>query len=478
MADNKTPSLLEPESRGGDNAARGFEFQDHFLVSQIPRWLAMDGFVSVLHEAVSDIEVKIYSPISGENIEMIEAKNYRLTPSVFWGEIDRFYAVDQGSPNTFHWFRIVAPDISEEIAPLQNGLRRLRSPYGFYPKDSNLLHNSFADFTRLVLAANKPSAYANFLFHRVLIDTGYGMAQEHGEALFRQNLGECLPEYLHLPYSVVTTIYRDLLPLVSQRNTPIRRGTLEDAIRSSIPDEHLRPSAPVRLHTLYQDDDDEERKDLVVDWRTFFGGTTRTYPEPEVWNLGVVDQLTEIKKFILAHRNTRQLRVSGSRRLSSALALGAVFSATSGFSISLEHRDGMWWHTDDHAGTEDNVPLFIERPRRQGEQLIVSLGIPQNIRASVEKYAYNQDAGNLPLLNIHFAQPVENSRQANAIVAQVKASIREALTQTHATQIHLFCAVPSFIALLIGHRLNATALVQCYEFIGADNYVPTCLITT
>lgn len=477
MTDINTPSLLEPESRGGDNAARGFDFQDHFLVSQIPRWLALDGFFSVLHEAVSDIEVQLYSPGYGETIEMIEAKNYRLTPSVFWGEIDRFYAVDQGSPNTFHWFRIVVPDISDEIAPLQNGLRRLRSPYGFYPKDSNLLNNSFADFTRLVLAANKPSAYANFLFHRVLIDTGYSMAQEHGEALFRQNVGECLPEYLHLPYSVITMIYRALLPLVSQRNTPIHRRTLEDAMRSSIPDEHLPPPAPVRLYTLHQDDD-EERKDLVVDWRTFFGGTTRMYPEPEVWNSGVVDQLTEIKKFILAHRNTRQLKVTGSRRLSSTLALGAVFSATSGFSISLEHREGMWWHTNHHAGTEDNVPLVIEHPRRQGEQLIVSLGIPQNIRPSVENYARDQDAENLPLLNIYFAQPVENARQANAIVAQVKASIREALTQTHATQIHLFCAVPSFIALLIGHRLNATAVVQCYEFIGADNYVPTCLIST
>ena len=189
MPDANTPSLLEPESRGGESAGRGFDFQDHFLASQIPQWLAWDGFISVLHEAIGDIEVKMYSPSYGESIEMIEAKNFRLTPVVFWSEIDRFYAADKGSPNTFRWFRLVAPDISDELSPLQNGLRRLRSPYSFYPADSGVIQNSIRDFEKLVSAANKPIEYADFLFRRVLVDIGYDIAQQHGEALFRQNLG-------------------------------------------------------------------------------------------------------------------------------------------------------------------------------------------------------------------------------------------------------------------------------------------------
>lgn len=475
MPNNKTPSLLEPASRGGENAGRGFDFQDHFLVSQIPHWLERDGFMSLLHEAIGDIEVKVYAPGYGESIEIIEVKNYRLTPAVFWEEIDRFYAVAQGSPNTFRWFRLVAPNISDEIAPLQRGLRRIRSPYSFYPEDSGVIQNSLSDFAQLVTEANRPPEYVEFLFGHVLIDTGYSTAQEHGEALFRQNFGECFPEYHHLPYQIVSLIYLALLSLVAPRNAPISRKAIEETIRSQIAPNHLRPHSPVRLYTAYQHDH-VERKELYVNWIRFFGGNTRTYPEVEEWGVGVVSQLNELKEFILNHRSSRHLQVTGSRRLSAALALGSVFSATSGFSIAMEHRDGVWWNTNNHAGSEDTVQLRVEYPQGQGEQLIVCIGIPNEIRQAVENYAQKEGASDLPFLNIVNLHPVENARQANAIVAQTKAAILQSLSHTQATRIHLFCAVPSFIALLLGHRLNATASVQCYEYVAPDKYVPTCVL--
>lgn len=477
MSEQRTPSLLEPESRGGENAGRGFDFQDHFLVSQIPFWLERDGFVSLLREAISDIEVKMYSPGYGESIEMIEAKNHRLTPTMFWDEIDRFYTIDQGSPNTFRWFRLVAPDISSEIAPLQHGLRRIRSPYGFYPEISGVMQNSLTSFAQLVADANRPVEYADFLFGRVLIDTGYNAAQEHGEALFRQNFGECLPEYHHLPYNVVSAIYLALLKLVSPRNTPIARKAIEETIRAYVLPDQLRPYRPVRLYTAYQIEENVERKELFLDWIRFFGGSTRTYPEVEEWNSGVVGQLAEIKEFVLNHRKVRHLHVTGSRRLSATLALGSIFSATSGFIITMEHRNDVWWNTDDHAGSDDAVPLNIEFPQGKTKHLIVCIGIPNDIRLPVENYAQKEGASHLPLLNIACACPVENARQANSIVAQSKAAVLQSLSLTRATHIHLFCAIPSFIALLLGHRLNATAPVQCYEFVAPNTYVPTCILS-
>src|SRR5262249_42069707 len=103
------PSLYEPESRGGETAGRGFDFQKQYLISQIPFWLERDGFIGLIHEAIGDIEMKMFLPEYGESIEMIEVKNHRLAPAEFWGEIDRFYEADTGSPGTFAWFRLVAP---------------------------------------------------------------------------------------------------------------------------------------------------------------------------------------------------------------------------------------------------------------------------------------------------------------------------------------------------------------------------------
>lgn len=478
MSDHHTPSLLEPESRGGENAGRGFDFQDFFLASQIPCWLEWDGFASLLREGIGDIELKLYSPGNNESIELIEAKNYRLTPSVFWDEIDRFYKVDHGSPDTFRWFRLVAPEISDEIAPFQNSLRRIRSPYNFYPKNSGVVQNSFADFIHQCDKANKPPDYADFLFRRVLIDTGYTALQVHGEALFRQNFGKCLPEYQHVPYPLVSAIYHALLNLIAPYNTPITRTTIENTIRQCIPSNLLPSFRPVCLYTATQKDDTEQKKELVFDWIEFFGGSTRAYPEAKEWNIHVVGELNATKNFILNHRSTRHISVAGSRRLSTTLAIGSVFSATGGFTIAIEYRDGVWWHTNDHAGMEDDLPLHIKFPQKQSKHLIVSIGIPNDIQQSVEKYVQSQWNSSVPLLNVSYAYPVQNSQQANSIVAQIKKAIRQSLLITHATEIHLFCAIPSFIALLLGHRLNATAIIHCYEYVGTNTYIPTCKLNT
>lgn len=475
--DNESkPSLLEPESRGGEDAGRGFDFQDYFLVAEIPKLLEWNGFESLINEAIGDIEVKFFSPGYGENIELIEAKNYRLTPVVFWKEILRFYTLTQESPGTFRWFRLVATELSDDLAGLQNGLRRIRSPYGFYPEDSGIVQNSFDDFTRLVLNAGKPPEYARFIFEHVLIETGYGAIQANGEAIFRQNFGEQFPEYL-LNHSQFSVLYQALLRVVSVRNTPISRKVLEDLIRSHIPDSQLRPYPPIHLYTTIHKEDSSVGKQLVFNGARFFDRTSASYPPVEEWNIGVVQQLIDVKHFVLNQRHGRELHVNGNRRLCVSLAIGAIFSATSGFSISMTYREGNVWQTNDHAGANENeIAVIVEASKLVGDDLIVSIGIPNDIRSPVTNFLHAEGMQDLPYLNIYYPHAVASARQANAIVAQTKKAVIQALASTGANRIHLFLAVPAFIALLVGHRLNATAVVQCYEFISANQYVPTCTI--
>jgi len=128
MKDNKSrsPSLLESESRGGDTASSGFDFQSALLAVKIPSWLSYQGFTAFIQESISDIEAKFFVPGQGMIIEAIEAKNRRITPSLFWQEIERFQNMDQGSPGTYRWFTLSCIELSDELKPLVNSLRRIK----------------------------------------------------------------------------------------------------------------------------------------------------------------------------------------------------------------------------------------------------------------------------------------------------------------------------------------------------------------
>src|SRR5690606_18878694 len=95
---NSVPSLFERESRGGDNAERGFSFQEQVILAHIPMWLAYEGFSKIIREAMGDTEAQFFLPGYGTQTELIEAKNHSLTPSEFWDEIERFQGIDKGSP--------------------------------------------------------------------------------------------------------------------------------------------------------------------------------------------------------------------------------------------------------------------------------------------------------------------------------------------------------------------------------------------
>lgn len=90
MSDEKIsrPSLLEPESTGGDIAEGGFEFQRNLILYKIPYWLSFEGFTSLIWESIGDIEAKFFLPGKGLVNEAVEAKNHQVTPKEFWDEIE------------------------------------------------------------------------------------------------------------------------------------------------------------------------------------------------------------------------------------------------------------------------------------------------------------------------------------------------------------------------------------------------------
>ena len=108
--------------------------------------------------------------------------------------------------------------------------------------------------------------------------------------------------------------------------------------------------------------------------------------------------------------------------------------------------------------------------------LVVSIGIPREIAEDVESALPALGLQAAPARHFSGNMPIVSPEQANALVAELKGKVADTARETQATTVHLFIAGPAFLGLLLGHRLNATARVQCYEWVRVGAYVPTCCI--
>src|ERR1035438_9055475 len=131
---------------------------------------------------------------------------------------------------------------------------------------------------------------------------------------------------------------------------------------------------------------------ISIDWSRFSGGKDRSFPAPEEWNANVVAPLVRTKDWLMAAGRPRRLNLEGQRRLSASVALGGVFEAVSGFTLSMDIR-GSVWRTDAHA--------TATTPRYQWDEelinkdagpaaLAVSIGILRDPSAEVVRFLEGQ----------------------------------------------------------------------------------------
>lgn len=477
----EAPSLLERQSRGGDIGEGGINFQADVVLSMIPRWLRMEGFTSMVRESMGDAEAKFFAPGHGYKKEFIEVKDHQINPAEFWQEIERFKQMEQGVDGEFQWFTLASAGLHKDLHPLANSLRRIRDPYDFY-EDSQIFKNSYDDYRARVTGLGKTGEDADFLFRKVLILGDLSLARDTGKALFKHSLNENLPYHRDFSDRTLDEIYTELSTFVrGRRNQTVTRNEIEASLRARIPAQFQPSVFPIRVHTAINDiETDADSTALRFEWSEFFAGENRNYPTPEDWNEQMIEELLETKKWILERRSTRRIFLTGNRRLSTSLAIGSIFSAVAGFSVEMQQRAEQVFSTDSHAAPE--TPDYQIQSQRlgneKGDRLTVSIGIIRNIVPEVDEYLQKQGLDDLPRLHIKGDAPITSPQQANLVTGKIKNLISENVVRSGAKQIDLFIASPAFLALFLGHRLNATAPVQCYERVAASQYVPTCLLFT
>jgi len=480
MASNnsKPVSLVERESTGGEIASSGFDFQDNFLVTKIPYFLSFQGFTSLTQESIADIEVKYFVPGVGEKIEAFEVKDHQVTPKEFWEEMERFQRINSENPDLYLFFTLISPSLSKEIHPLINKLRRIRDPCHFYPENSKLIESSYEVFKDIVLGMGKDEKMADFLFRKVLIDSAWN-PHEQVVGVFCDEFAKCFPQYETISHSTIKNIYPNLLEFIKfRKNKPICRMELEKQILDIIKERSQIFSRPIMINTLIKNKNKLE-KEFCLNWESFFGGDGRIFPPAEQWNQTLIGELEETKNWILQNSNSRDIHLLGNRRISTSLALGHTFSAVSGFSLEINIGDESF-RTDSHPDDSTPeyplsvIPAIFEN--NESKRLAVTIGIMRDIGDEVKNYLSAEGKSNQPLLTIFSDNPVSSASQANVAVRRIKGYISDALVKGNIETTDLFFAGPSFLALFLGHRLNATSKTQCYEWIGPNKYAPTCLL--
>ena len=469
-------SLLENESRGGDTGEGGINFQAMVVLSYIPLWLSYEGFAAFVRESIGDTEAKFFQPGRGDAKIFVEAKNHDVAPVEFWEEIERFMRVDREAPGEYTKFILASTGVAEGVQSIAKGLRRVRGPQEFY-ENSAILENSFDAYAKHVEKKGKLRETAEFLYKKVVIDDRFNRGDAYGE--FVAALSEHQPILRDLPQSAMRNIYERLKTFVQSRlNQTITRRELEQNIEECLPTNFAIEKPRVRIRTaISKDDADARHTELVFDWQQFFDKTQ--YPATAVWNDKLLAELRQTKEWTNIHRHNKRILLGGSRRLSVAIALGAVFSAVAGFTIEMTNRGEEVWATNAHATIEtppyeiSSGGTFLEK---KGERLIVSVAIIRPIADAVEQNLNRFGLANSPTLHLFGAAPVTSAEQANLIAGQLKCRLDNALLKTDAKIVDLFFAGPSALALFFGHRLNAIRPIQCYEWIEPASYIKTCLL--
>lgn len=468
MTDNENNSFLSPQARGGDIAQGGFSFQDNIVLSRIPYWLSDEGFERMSHEAQEDIEAVFFVPGIGSVMEAIQVKDHALTQTEFREAIEQFQRLDAENPSLYRRFVLVSTGAERKVRPAINSLKRVQSLYPFYPEGALIREKAYQEY----VTCFRDGQEAHFVYSKVSIEPNWNVGVS-GESLFRDALVKHFPEFRQASIDTIGIVYDKVTRLVrGKRAQIIPRRELEDCVFGNL----TYALRPVRIHTSYELNSVPAEPVLHLQWSPLFGGRERALPSTDVWNEQFIKQCQEVRSWILRCRGTRQIWISGSRRLSANLALGTMFPAVEKFSLNMISDNGTSWRTDAHPDSSTQyslVPRFVDGT---GNDLVVDIGILEDISSDVEVNLEKLGLELAPRLHLFGEKPITSPEEANLTSRQAKHHITEALRITSCHRIHLFFRGPDFLALFLGHRLNPLVQIQCHEWTVERQYVPTCCL--
>jgi hypothetical protein len=233
------------------------------------------------------------------------------------------------------------------------------------------------------------------------------------------------------------------------------------------------PVTDKRLRLNVRSDNSPEAPDALEIDATEFSGITGNYPAAPSWRTGLVTPL-EITARWARNQGYGRVALTGSYRLSTALALGWSFRSVVGFELDVPTKSGPW-ATDDHPSAGEAPPWQVLAPKRLlGDRLVVAIGVLRNPAPDV--------IGSLPatddqVLCATLPQALASAVEAQVSARVVKAAVADAVGRLRPAAIDLFYVGPAAFGVVLGHRWNGLPPTQVWEFLRHDGrYTRTAVL--
>lgn len=455
-----TVGLLEKESTGGAIARVGFEYQDAYVLQNLPKWLSQSAFSHVVSEAVGDVEVCYYGPNGGVRHLMLEAKNHELSSTGFWEEIQRFKTVYESAPLEFVRFGLVCRGYNSKTSPFVGMLMRLRGVGTAYQPDSVIL---LRDQAEVIAWAAKQGVEANLAKFALLHVDFEAYSSESADSAF---LGEVERHLSSIDLSGRKVAWlRDLFKshIAKSSIRPVFRNELESDICDVLADERRDWTfTPTRIQLSSSDAAWDQLKLPASD----FVGPSRSTKVAADWQQLSTAAL-DVADFLGKCTERRIVLLDGRQGMSAACLLGHALRATKQFVLHVEHN-GSVYRTDVYDQAAG--PFFLESVRQSS----AANGHGAAVIAFTTAVGSDLQLGNddvldgIPVLSLESGRAVSSQAEMTLAVNEAKAALVKFRSENQLDVIHLFIKGPSAFSMLLGHRLNGVCQVQLYDWVDGN----------
>lgn len=485
MKKKKLISLISRQALGGIHGGKGYNFQDDYIVSRIPYWLAKPSFTRLLKEGVGDIDV-LFVCGGLDNRYSCQVKDHPVFLNEFRNVLEQFKSVDENTPETFKQFWLACPGLEQKVNSFRGALERYREASKMFDKERNIIIvNTRAELEEKIAEFNLPVSL-NFAIEKLFFDTDLA-GLTNNVHLCDQFIGALLkiPKWTDASRDALEDAYRNLALHINKAiGQTISRKEIEDIIRSSVekhsPVPKSKKAIVIYLHNWAVQKFDLE-PDYTLDWSEHFDRAVRKAPDPETWSSVLLPELLKIRNEVDKHTNKRFIRFRGRACLSAGLAFGYTFPEVAGYGIEAEQRNQVWrsdYKQNRHAALDFEHSL----ENSDSSDLRVEFSVTANVSRRVREYikatgAYFKASLKLRPSSDIGPDSVPDGATALKYVREAKRIIREVRDLYEAERVHLFLSGPLGIAVFLGQQLNALGEVQCYEE-QSKGYVKSCLLRT
>jgi len=222
------------------------------------------------------------------------------------------------------------------------------------------------------------------------------------------------------------------------------------------------------------DRNNSDERALEID-ASEFCGTGGAFPDAARWRRDLLLPLERSARWLRERRTTR-IALSGSYRLTTALALGYSLRSATGFEIEIATREGPW-ATDDRPRAIDQYPPWhiTDATALDVDCLHICVGVLRDPTQAVRA----QSTAPAAVLSIMLDQPITSARAAQSGVSAVKDAVAATVARLRPARIALYYAGPAALAVALGHRWNSLPPTQLHEFRAEDGgYLRTAVLDT